>query len=342
MRIADYAFHLPERLIAQSPTDPRDKSRLLLLNKNTGEILEDYFFHLERYLKPGDVLVFNDSKVIPARLIFKWNDKEAELLLVKKLEENVWEIMGRPGKMLKIGVKFFVTPLLGVEVLEVMESGLRVVRFFSEKLADSEIEQKIFEFGQLPLPPYIENFRESMQRYQTVYSKHNGSIAAPTAGLHFTKRLLANLIHKGVQLEFVTLHVGLGTFLPVKVKKVEEHVMHCENFELGFDTARRLNAAKKAGRRIIAVGTTTARVLESVYHKKYGFVPQKNSTGIFIKPGYQFQALDALITNFHLPQSTLLMLVSAFAGKEKIVRAYEYAIHHHFHFYSFGDAMFIS
>jgi S-adenosylmethionine:tRNA ribosyltransferase-isomerase len=279
--------------------------------------------------------------VIPARLIFEWNGKEAELLLVKKLRENVWEVMGRPGKMLRRGMKFIGPPGIQVEVLEVLENGLRIVEFSSETVPGDQLEVRIFEFGRLPLPPYIANFRESTNRYQTIYSQHNGSIAAPTAGLHFTKSLLGRLQDKGIQLEFVTLHVGLGTFLPVKVKDTNEHVMHTESFEMAKDVARRLEVAKKAGRRIVVVGTTAARVLESAYKKNVGFIAQKNSTQIFIQPGYQFQAIDGLITNFHLPQSTLLMLVSALAGREKIARAYDYAIHHQFHFYSFGDAMLI-
>jgi S-adenosylmethionine:tRNA ribosyltransferase-isomerase len=314
---------------------------LLVLNKDTGETKDDVFKNIINYLKKGDVLVLNDTKVIPARLIGVKTDTGAsiELLLLKELEDNNWECLSRPFKRLKVGTKIsFGNGELIAEVKEKLDEGIVHVHLIYEGIL-MEILDKL---GSMPLPPYIKEKLSDKDRYQTVYAKNIGSAAAPTAGLHFTKELLKDIENKGIIIAKVTLHVGLGTFRPVEEENVLEHKMHSEYYQMSKDTADILNLAKKEGRRIIAVGTTSTRVLETVATKYNEFIPCSGNTDIFIYPGYKFKAIDSLITNFHLPKSTLLMLVSALAGKENILAAYEKAISLNYRFFSFGDAMFIT
>ncbi len=346
MKISDFTYDFSAELIANQPASPRDSCALMVLDRKAQSILDFHFFDLPDLLKPGDLLVFNDSKVIPARILFAADGKKIEIFLLRPLgkeqglrqqhHQNLWLIMGKPGKILKKGAQFKLGHDLTVRIADVLPGGERIAAF---SLQSRAFEQALSKLGVVPLPPYIKNSPASFADYQTVYAKEKGSVAAPTAGLHFTKKLLEALRKKGIQFEFVTLHVGPGTFLPVKTEKVEDHRMHGEFFEIDAGTAGRLNIAKKEGRRIIAVGTTSVRVLESNCERD--FSPQIGETNIFIYPGYRFRSIDGLITNFHLPKSTLLLLTCAFGGKDFILKAYAQAVQNSYRFYSFGDAMLI-
>ena len=339
MKVSDFNYDLPEELIAQTPILKRDESRLLVLDINAKTIEHRIFKDIIDYLKPGDVLVRNNTKVIPARIYGKKETgANVEFLLLKNIEGDIWETIVRPGNKLHVGTKvIFGDGILNAEILEVLEGGTRKVRFTYDGIFN-EILDKI---GHMPLPPYIHEELKEKDRYQTVYAKYNGSAAAPTAGLHFTDELLEKLEQKGVIIANVTLHVGIGTFRPVKEETVEAHKMHTEHFYIKKEDVEKINKAKEENRRVIAVGTTSCRVLESIADEK-GFVKEvEEDTGIFIYPGYKFKCIDGLITNFHLPQSTLLMLVSAFADREFILDAYKEAVKEKYRFFSFGDAMFI-
>ncbi|MBR3255916.1 MAG: tRNA preQ1(34) S-adenosylmethionine ribosyltransferase-isomerase QueA [Clostridia bacterium] len=339
MNVKDFYYDLPEELIAQTPIQKRDESRLMVLNKENETIEHKRFKDIIEYLKPGDVLVRNNTKVIPARLYGKKETgANIEFLLLNNIEGDIWESIVRPGNKLHVGTKVnFGDGLLQAEVLEIMEGGTRKVKFTYNGIFN-EILDKI---GLMPLPPYIHEELKQKDRYQTVYAKYNGSAAAPTAGLHFTEELFEKLKQKGVEIANVTLHVGIGTFRPVKVEKVEEHHMHSEHFYIKQEDAQIINKAKQEGRRVIAVGTTSCRVLETVADENGLVKATEGDTQIFIYPGYKFKILDGLITNFHLPESTLLMLVSSLAGREFIMRAYKEAVKEKYRFFSFGDAMFI-
>ena len=340
MRVSDFNYELPEELIAQHPYDKRDEARLMVLHRDTKQIEHKVFKDIIDYLNPGDCLVLNDTKVIPARLYGKKDTgANVEFLLLKRIEKDDWEAMVRPGNKLKAGAKVsFGDGILKAEVLETLEGGNRRVRFFYEGIFN-EILDKV---GLMPLPPYIkENIKEENEKYQTVYAKYEGSAAAPTAGLHFTEELLEKIKEKGVEIAKVTLHVGIGTFRPVKVENVEEHKMHSEHFYVKQSEADKINKAKENGHRVIAVGTTSCRVLESVSDENGKMKEIETDTSIFIYPGYKFKCVDALITNFHLPESTLIMLVSSLAGKDFIMEAYKTAVEKRYKFFSFGDAMFI-
>lgn len=342
MNVDLYDFELPEELIAQTPLAERTASRLLALNKRDGSIRHhSAFSEIVEYLQPGDTLVLNDTRVIPARLFGVKEDTgaKAEVLLLKNLGEDRWEALVKPGKKLRTGAVIRFGEELKATIEQEGEMGGRVLRFSYQGIFNEILDR----LGQMPLPPYIKEKLDDRERYQTVYSKHEGSAAAPTAGLHFTEELLDEIRNKGVDIAFVTLHVGLGTFRPMSVDRVEDHVMHEEYYVLPQETADLLNATKARGGRIIAVGTTSARTLETVAQKCGGgpVVESSGWTGIFIYPGYTFGLVDALITNFHLPKSTLVMLVSALAGRETILRAYREAVEHRYRFFSFGDAMFI-
>ena len=339
MKVTDFDYDLPKELIAQTPIDKRDESRLMVLDRSKETIEHRKFKDIVEYLKPGDVLVRNNTKVIPARLYGKKETgAHVEFLLLNNIEGDIWECIVRPGNKLHVGAKvIFGDGVLKAEVLETMEGGTRKVKFSYNGIFN-EILDKI---GLMPLPPYIHEALKDNDRYQTVYAKYEGSAAAPTAGLHFTEELLQELQEKGIEIANVTLHVGIGTFRPVKEENVEEHKMHTEHFYIKKEDVEKINSAKKEGRRVIAVGTTSCRVLETIADEN-GFVKEtEEDTGIFIYPGYKFKCLDGLITNFHLPQSTLLMLVSALAGKDYIMRAYKEAVKEKYRFFSFGDAMFI-
>ena len=340
MNIEEYNYDLPEKFIAQTPLSNRSDSKLLLLDKDNGNIKEEVFKNIINYLNKGDVLVLNDTKVIPARLIGEKEDTKAviELLLLKDIEGNTWECLARPGKRLHVGtIITFGNGLLKAEVIEKLDEGIVHVKLIYEGIL-MEILEKL---GTMPLPPYIHEKLSDQSRYQTVYAKNLGSAAAPTAGLHFTKELLEEIKNKGIEILYVTLHVGLGTFRPVEVTDITKHNMHSEYYIMTKDVADALNKAKSEGRNIYAVGTTSTRVLETVASKYNEFRECSGDTNIFIYPGYTFKAIDGLITNFHLPKSTLLMLVSALSKKEYILNAYEYAKKNNFRFFSFGDAMFI-
>lgn len=340
MKTSDFTFELPEELIAQDPLADRSSSRLLVLDKETGEIIHEVFKNVVSYLKKGDCLVLNDTKVLPARLIGEKEGTGAkiEVLLLKRRQDNVWETLVKPGRKAKPGTRIsFGDGRLVGEVTDIVDEGNRLVRFEFEGI----FEEVLDELGQMPLPPYITHQLEDKNRYQTVYAKHGGSAAAPTAGLHFTKELLKEIEEKGVRLAYVTLHVGLGTFRPVKVEDVTDHHMHSEFYSVDETAAQAINQTRKEGGRIISVGTTSTRTLESVADVDGHIEPKSGWTDIFIYPGYEFKVIDALITNFHLPESTLLMLVSALAGKEHILAAYEEAVRERYRFFSFGDAMFI-
>lgn len=341
MNIEEYNYDLPEKFIAQTPLKDRSASKLLLLNKENGNIKEDVFKNIGSYLKKGDVLVLNDTKVIPARIIGAKIDTKAviELLLLKDIDGDIWECLAKPAKRLHVGtIISFGDGSLKAEVIEKLDEGIVHVKLIYEGIL-MEILDKL---GTMPLPPYIHEKLEDQSRYQTVYAKNIGSAAAPTAGLHFTKELLENLEKQGVEILYVTLHVGLGTFRPVEVEDITKHHMHSEYYIMTKDVAGKLNKAKEEGRNIYAVGTTSTRVLETVAHKYDKFAACSGDTDIFIYPGaFEFKAIDGLITNFHLPKSTLVMLVSTLATKEYILNAYEYAKAHDFRFFSFGDAMFI-
>ena len=343
MDLHDFYYDLPEELIAQDPLSDRSSSRLMVLDKETGEIEHKIFRDIVDYLKPGDCLVVNDTKVIPARLIGTKVDTGAaiEVLLLKRLEDrqDTWEVLVKPGKKAKVGAKisFGEGKLIG-EVIDIVEEGNRLIQF----TYDGIFEEILDELGQMPLPPYITHKLEDKNRYQTVYAKNPGSAAAPTAGLHFTTELMDRIKAKGVKIAYVTLHVGLGTFRPVKVDDVTKHKMHSEHYEVPEETAKLINETKKNGGRVIAVGTTSCRTLESVAAMYGEIKPCEGFTDIFIYPGFEFKVLDGLITNFHLPESTLIMLVSAFAGYDFIMNAYKEAVKEKYRFFSFGDAMFIS
>lgn len=341
MKTSDFYYDLPERLIAQDPLLKRSDSRLMLLDKNTGEIEHSVFNKLPEYLKPGDCLVINNTKVIPARLIGKkeGTDGAVEILLLKRISDDVWETLVKPGKKLRTGARVsFGGGILKAEIMDVLEDGNRHVKFEY----DGIFEEVLNELGEMPLPPYITHKLEDKNRYQTVYAKYEGSAAAPTAGLHFTSELLETIKNMGINIASVTLHVGLGTFRPVKVDDVTKHHMHTEFYSVTREAADMINETKARGGRIICVGTTSCRTVESCSDENGIVYPGQGNTDIFIYPGYKFKVLDALITNFHLPESTLLMLVSALAGKDNIMHAYEIAVKEEYRFFSFGDAMFIT
>ncbi|MBE6148854.1 MAG: tRNA preQ1(34) S-adenosylmethionine ribosyltransferase-isomerase QueA [Firmicutes bacterium] len=339
MNIEDYNYNLPEELIAQTPIKNRSESRLLVMDRKTGEIEDKIFKNIKDELNKGDVLVLNDTKVLPARIFGNKIDTNAhiEVLLLKNIEKDVWECLSRPFKRLNVGTKVkFGDKLIG-EVIQKKEEGIILINFSYEGIFIEIIE----ELGLMPLPPYIHESLEDQTRYQTVYAKYLGSAAAPTAGLHFTHELLEELEKKGVEILYVTLHVGLGTFRPVQETDITKHVMHTEHYKMTKDVADKLNKAKAEGRNIYAVGTTSTRTLESIMCKYNKFVECEEDTSIYIYPGYEFKAIDGLITNFHLPKSTLLMLVSAFSTRDYILNAYAHAIESKYRFFSFGDAMLI-
>lgn len=339
MKVSDFYYDLPEELIAQTPIEKRDESRLMVLDKKTGEIEHKTFKDIIDYLEPGDCLVRNNTKVIPARLYGKKETgANVEFVLLKNIEGDIWEVMARPGNKLHTGAKvIFGDGILKAEILDTLEDGTRKVKFTYEGIFN-EILDKI---GLMPLPPYIHETLKEKDRYQTVYAKYNGSAAAPTAGLHFTDELLDKIEKKGIQIANVTLHVGIGTFRPVKEENVEEHHMHTEHYYIKEEDAEKINRAKQSGKRVIAVGTTSCRTLETIANENGLVKACEGDTGIYIYPGYRFKCLDGLITNFHLPESTLLMLVSALAGRENILKAYKEAVKEKYRFFSFGDAMFI-
>ena len=341
MKTSDFDYHLPQELIAQSPSEPRDHSRLMILDRSCGEIEHRKFYDLVEYLNDGDVLVFNDSRVIPARMYGLISDtgSKIELLLLTQNQPKIWKALVKPGRRMRKGARFQIDGLDGKHVtgtvLDQYDDGSREIEF------DSELD---FEyFGSVPLPPYIHRSTAPAERYQTVYAQKNGSIAAPTAGLHFTKALLSQLSKKGVSLEFVTLHVGWDSFRPLNTEDPSQHLMHSEYWELSQEVSERINLAKRDGRRIISAGTTAVRLLENAANINVSaqLGPGSGWADIFIKPGYQFRVIDGLITNFHLPKSTLLMLTSALAGKDNILNGYKVAVDNQYRFYSFGDAMFI-
>lgn len=341
MKKSDFYFDLPEELIAQDPLEDRSGSRLLMLDKNTGETKHRIFHDIVNYLAPGDCLVLNNTKVIPARLLGVKEDTGAaiEVLLLKRREKDIWETLVRPGRKCRPGANFvFGDGLLKAEVLDVVEEGNRLIQF----TYDGIFEEVLDKLGEMPLPPYITHKLQDKNRYQTVYAKYEGSAAAPTAGLHFTKELLQQIEAKGVRLAYVTLHVGLGTFRPVKEDDILDHHMHSEYYQVTEETAKLINDTRKAGGRIICVGTTSCRTVESAADENGIVQAGCGNTEIFIYPGYKFKVLDCLITNFHLPESTLVMLVSALAGREHILAAYEEAIREKYRFFSFGDAMFVT
>ncbi|MBQ7955316.1 MAG: tRNA preQ1(34) S-adenosylmethionine ribosyltransferase-isomerase QueA [Lachnospiraceae bacterium] len=341
LKTSDFYFDLPQELIAQDPLEDRSSSRLLTLNKQSGKVEHHIFKEIIDYLNPGDCLVLNNTKVIPARLLGQKADTGAnvEVLLLKRHENDVWETLVKPGKKCRPGAKLtFGEGLLRAEVLDTMEEGNRLIRFEYEGIWEEVLDR----LGEMPLPPYITHKLQDKNRYQTVYAKYEGSAAAPTAGLHFTPQLLKQIEEKGVEIAYVTLHVGLGTFRPVKVDNILEHHMHSEYYQVSAQAAEKINRAKEAGHRVICVGTTSCRTVESAADENGRLHECCDNTEIFIYPGYQFKVLDALITNFHLPESTLVMLVSALAGREKVLSAYEEAIREKYRFFSFGDAMFIS
>lgn len=340
MKKEDFYFELPEELIAQDPLEDRSSSRLLVLDKETGGVEHHVFKDVIDYLEAGDCLVINETKVIPARLFGTkiGTDAKIEVLLLKRGESDTWETLVRPGKKAKVGTRIsFGDGILVGEVVDVVEEGNRLIRFEYEGI----FEEILDRLGQMPLPPYITHQLEDKNRYQTVYAKHSGSAAAPTAGLHFTPELLQAIETKGVEIARVTLHVGLGTFRPVKVDNILEHHMHSEFYQISAEAAEKINRAKECGKRVICVGTTSCRTVESAADEKGRLRETSGWTEIFIYPGYQFKVLDALITNFHLPESTLVMLVSALAGREHVLDAYEEAIREKYRFFSFGDAMLI-
>jgi S-adenosylmethionine:tRNA ribosyltransferase-isomerase len=340
MNVKDFDFYLPKELIAQHPLEQRDSSRLMVLDKETGQINHKRFHDIVKYLNQGDTLVLNNTRVMPARLIGEKEETHGkiEFLLLKRIEKDKWECLAKPGKSARVGRKFtFGDGKLKGEVIEVKDNGNRIVEFFY----DGIFEEVLDALGEMPLPPYIHEILEDRERYQTVYSKENGSAAAPTAGLHFTEELLEEIKNKGINIVYVTLHVGLGTFRPVKVESLEEHEMHSEFYMISKESADIINETKKRGNTVISVGTTSTRTLETIGDEN-GFVKEQSGwTNIFIYPGYKFKVVDKLITNFHLPESTLIMLVSTLAGRDSVMNAYEEAVNEKYRFFSFGDAMFI-
>lgn len=346
MKKSDYFYDLPQELIAQEPIEPRDHSRLLVLDRKTGGIQDRHFYDLEELLKPGDCLILNDSRVLPARLYGRKKDTGAsvELLLLHPQGQDRWEVLAGPGRRAKPGnILVFGDGLLEAEVLDVVEEGNRLVEFRYDRNGPNggNFYSLLERIGEMPLPHYITHHLENAERYQTVYSREPGSAAAPTAGLHFTPELLDRLRAKGINTGFVTLHVGLGTFRPVKEENITDHKMHSEHYELSAETAALINRTREQGGRVIAVGTTSCRTLESIGLTDGRIEPAEGWTSIFIYPGYPFQVLDGLLTNFHLPESTLIMLVSAFAGYEQTMAAYAHAVKERYRFFSFGDAMLV-
>lgn len=341
LRKSDFYFDLPQELIAQDPLEDRSNSRLLLLDKNDGRIEHHIFKEIVDYLRPGDCLVLNDTKVLPARLMGVKEDTGAaiEVLLLKRKENDIWETLVKPGKKAKPGTRIvFGEGSLRAEVLEIVEEGNRLIRFSYEGIFEEVLDQ----LGEMPLPPYITHKLQDKSRYQTIYAKYEGSAAAPTAGLHFTKELLSRIEAKGISIAYVTLHVGLGTFRPVKSDNILEHHMHSEYYHVTKEAADKINQAKAAGGRVICVGTTSCRTVESAARADGTLRECCDNTEIFIYPGYRFQVMDCLITNFHLPESTLVMLVSALAGRDQVLHAYQEAIREKYRFFSFGDAMFLT
>lgn len=341
MKTSDFFYNLPENLIAQTPVEPRNSSRLMVLNKNTGEIEHKIFSDLTDMLNEGDCLILNNTRVIPARIygVKKETGAVVEFLLLKQVENTVWECLCGPGKKARVGAEFtFGEGQLECTVIDILDDGNRIVEFKCE----GNIFAVLDEIGQMPLPPYIKEKLEDKERYQTVYSEHLGSAAAPTAGLHFTNEMLDEIKSKGVNIGYVTLHVGLGTFRPVKVDDVTKHHMHTEHYVMPQETADLINSTHKNGKRVICVGTTSCRTVESVATKNGCICADEDDTSIFIYPGYRFKCLDCLVTNFHLPESTLIMLVSALAGYDNIMNAYNVAVEEKYRFFSFGDAMFIT
>ncbi len=340
MKVSDFDYELPEELIAQDPLENRSDSRLMVLHRGAGAVEHKRFTDIPDYLAPGDCLVVNNTRVIPARLYGVKEDTlaQVEVLLLKRRENDIWETLVRPGKKLKPGARvLFGDGILTGEIVDIVEEGNRLVRFYYEGI----FEEILDRLGQMPLPPYITHELRDKNRYQTVYAKYDGSAAAPTAGLHFTEELLRKVRDNGVEIAEVTLHVGLGTFRPVKAENVLDHHMHSEFYRVSAEAAEKINRAKREGHRVISVGTTSTRTLESAADEN-GLLREKSGwTDIFIYPGYEFKVIDGLITNFHLPQSTLIMLVSAFAGQEHVLDAYREAVHERYRFFSFGDAMFI-
>lgn len=340
MKASDFDFYLPEELIAQHPLEKRDQSRLMILDKQTGEIEHKKFYDIIDYLNKGDTLVLNNTRVLPARLIGSKEQTggKIEFLLLKRIDKDTWECLAKPGKSARVGRRFtFGEGKLKAEVIDVLEDGNRIIRFEYEGI----FEEVLDALGEMPLPPYIHEKLEDKERYQTVYSKEEGSAAAPTAGLHFTKELLKKIEEKGVNVVYLTLHVGLGTFRPVQVENVEEHQMHSEYYSLSKESAEIINATKERGNKVISVGTTSTRTLETIADENGRVREASGWTSIFIYPGYKFKIVDRLITNFHLPESTLIMLVSTLAGKEHVLNAYNEAVKEKYRFFSFGDAMFI-
>lgn len=339
MRTEDFDYNLPEELIAQHPADKRDFSRLMVVDRKTGKREDKHFYDIIDYLNEGDLLVMNDTRVIPARLFGhrEGKEEEIEVFLLENIEDDKWEVLVRPGKKMKIGTKCIFSDELILEVIDIKEDGNRIVEFFYNGIFQEILDR----LGNMPLPPYIKEKLKDKERYQTVYSKNPGSVAAPTAGLHFTKELLKKIEEKGVKLAYITLNVGLGTFRPVKVDDVKNHKMHSEFYQISKETADLINETKKNNKRIISTGTTTTRTLESVYKKNGEIKEDSGWTDIFIYPGFEFNVIDCQITNFHLPKSTLIMLVSALASKEIILDAYKDAVDKKYRFFSFGDAMFL-
>ncbi|WP_049691052.1 tRNA preQ1(34) S-adenosylmethionine ribosyltransferase-isomerase QueA [Anaerococcus jeddahensis] len=339
MRTEDFDYYLPEELIAQHPADKRDFSRLMVVDRKTGQREDKHFYDIIDYLNEGDLLVMNDTRVIPARLFGhrEGKEEEIEVFLLENIEKDKWEVLVRPGKKMKIGTKCIFSDELSLEVVDIKEDGNRIVEFSY----DGIFQEILDRLGNMPLPPYIKEKLKDKERYQTVYSKNPGSVAAPTAGLHFTKELLKKIEEKGVKLAYITLNVGLGTFRPVKVDDVKNHKMHSEFYQISKETADLINETKKNNKRIISTGTTTTRTLESVYKKNGEIKEDSGWTDIFIYPGFEFKVIDCQITNFHLPKSTLIMLVSALASKEIILDAYKDAVDKKYRFFSFGDAMFL-
>ena len=340
MNVKDYDYDLPEELIAQDPLEDRSSSRLMVLDRQTGDVEHRHFTDILEYLHPGDCLVINNTKVIPARLFGVKEDTQAkiEVLLLKRKDNDIWETLVKPGKKAKPGTKLvFGDGLLTAEVVDVVEEGNRLIQFHYDGIFEEILDQ----LGQMPLPPYITHQLEDKNRYQTVYAKHSGSAAAPTAGLHFTPELLEEIKAEGVEIAHVTLHVGLGTFRPVKADDILDHHMHSEFYRIEASEAEKINRAKESGHRVICVGTTSCRTVESAADENGKLKECSGWTEIFIYPGYKFKVLDCLITNFHLPEATLIMLVSALAGREHVLAAYEEAVKERYRFFSFGDAMFI-
>ena len=340
MKTVDFYYYLPKELIAQTPLEPRDSSKMMVLSKEDGSILHKHFYDVVDMLNDGDCLILNDSRVLPARIFGNKEDTGAsvEFLMLRQIENNTWETLAKPGKKAKVGTKFvFGDGIMTGTVRDVTEEGNRIIDFECEE----SIYTALDKIGQMPLPPYITEKLNDKERYQTVYSNEIGSAAAPTAGLHFTKELLQKIKDKGINIGYVTLHVGLGTFRPVKVDNITEHKMHSEHYEIPETTAELIKQTKANGKRVIAVGTTSCRTLESVAQKHGEIVPCNGFTDIFIYPGFEFKVLDGLITNFHLPESTLIMLVSAFTGYEHTMNAYKTAVENEYRFFSFGDSMMI-